>query len=243
MGRADPAPEGRDGRFVSNPNSRGDVYADQLAGRRVPNKEQVDRRAQNLLSMWAVWDEFRLIQPNADGFTIEKRTNRRAAGSLPGQANGHRDWSLQAMYQVDWGVAIRNFWQSYPASLEVRNAGSEAAELRAWLWSPDAPAMDLRHYDTKAHGLEEVYEDVQPGLSTPHGIARTSELMLLPSAGVPSKEETVKMAHASAQPPLLVCTPKHMQSVQAFGIWGLEDRTTPPNRRSRSGWRPRSTIT
>jgi hypothetical protein len=220
---------GRGGRFVAGPSGR-DVYPDQIAGKRVPNQQQVNTRGQNLLSKWAVWDDFRLIQPNADGFTIEKRTNPQSAW-LPAGA-GKRASGLVFVGDVTGGlgVAVRNFWQSYPVSLEIRKAGSEVAELRAWLWSPDAPAMDLRHYDTVAHGLEEVYEDVQPGFSTPNGIARTSELTLYPSAAVPVKEDTVKQAQANAQPPLLVCTPQYLHAVQAFGIWSVEDRSTPLKR-------------
>ena len=67
--------------------------------------------------------------------------------------------------------------------------------------------MDLRHYDTKAHGLEASYEDVQEGMSTPYGIARTSELMLWPSGNVPAKPATAAMAQAGAVPPMLVATP------------------------------------
>ena len=87
--------------------------------------------------------------------------------------------------------------------------------------------MDLRHYDIVAHGLEEVYEDVQEGFSTANGIARTSELTLFPTTGVPSKEETAAYAKTAARPPLLVCTPQYLNSVRAFGYWGVEDRSTP----------------
>ncbi|MBN1973452.1 MAG: hypothetical protein JW787_07415 [Sedimentisphaerales bacterium] len=235
---------GRDGRFIARPfnsaaqpnqvrgrQSQGvDVYPDQINGKRVPNKEELDSRGQNLLEKWAVWDDFRLLQPNADGFTIEKRTNPDSCW-LPSGA-GHRASGLVFAGDVSGGLAagLKDFWQSYPSSLEVRRASSESAELRVWMWSPDAPAMDLRHYDTIAHGLEEVYEDVQEGLSTPNGIARTNELTLFPTVGVPSKEETAAYSKIAGQPPLLVCTPKYLNSVQAFGIWGLEDRSTPVKR-------------
>jgi hypothetical protein len=96
-----------------------------------------------------------------------------------------------------------------------------------WLWSPDAPTMDLRHYDTKAHDLDSSYEDVQPGFSTPHGIARTSELMLYPSASVPAREDSVRHARIASEPPLLVCTPEYLHSLRVFGIWSLPSRTTP----------------
>jgi hypothetical protein len=127
-------------------------------------------------------------------------------------------------------ASLKNFWQSYPTSLEVQKASSGAAELIVWMWSPEAPGMDMRHYDTRPHGLEAVYEDVQPGFSTSHGVARTNELTLFATAAVLSKEETAKMALAGAEPPLLVCAPQYLHSALAFGVWGPEDRSTPVKR-------------
>src|SRR5262249_31967355 len=122
------------------------------------------------------------------------------------------------------------FWQSYPASLEVRKTTSDAADLCIWLWSPDAAAMDLRHYDTRAHDLDSSYEDVQPGFSTAHGIARTSEMTLFPSAGIVAKEDVVKQASLAQSPPLLVATAEHLHSTSVFGIWSLPDRSTAAKR-------------
>ncbi len=101
------------------------------------------------------------------------------------------------------------------------------AALTVWLWSPDAPAMDLRHYDTKAHDLDSSYEDVQPGFSTPHGVGRTSEMMLFPSVDVPARETTAHQAEQGQEPPLLVASPAHIHSTGVFGIWSLPDRSTP----------------
>lgn len=221
---------GRGGRFVGDPNGGADVYPTQIEGQRVPNKEQLNARGQGLLADWAVWDDFKLSQPNADGFTLVKRTNPQSAW-IPSGA-GRRASGMVFAGDVSGGLAVslKNFWQSHPASLEVRKASSGAAELCVWLWSPDGPAMDMRHYDTRPHGLEAVYEDVQPGFSTAHGVARTSELTLFATAAVPTKDVTAKMAKTGAQPPLLVCVPEYLQSAQAFGIWGLEDRSTPVKR-------------
>ena len=218
---------GRGGRFVADPATGADVYPVQVDGKRVQNREQFNSRGQGLLADWAVWEDFKLVQPNADGFTIVKRTS---ADSTWLFANaGKRASGLVFVGDVSGGlgVSLKDFWQSYPASLEVRHAGAGDAELTVWLWSPDAAAMDLRHYDTRAHGLESVYEDVQPGFSTATGVARTSELTLFPTAGVPTKDETVKFAQSGAAPPLLVCTPQYLQASQAFGLWGLEDKSTP----------------
>jgi hypothetical protein len=234
--------KGRDGRFVADPSpvegqptpqagragSRGpDVYPRQLQGQRVPNSADVDAASQSRLADWAVWDAFKLVQPNADGFTVVKRTNDQSAW-LPAGA-GKRASGLVFVGDVTGGLAIglKNFWQSYPASLEIQNASTPEARLTAWIWSPDAPAMDMRHYDTRAHGLESVYEDVQPGMSIPLGVARTSELMLFATPNVPQKPATVGMARATAAPPVLLPTPQYLHGAQAFGLWGLEDRSTP----------------
>jgi exo-rhamnogalacturonan lyase-like protein len=221
---------GRGGRFVANPQTSADVYPDQIAGRRVPNKEAYNARGQSLLADWAVWDDFKLIQPNADGFTVLKRANPESAWIPAG--SGKRASGLVFAGDVSGGLAasLKNFWQSYPASLEAQKASGGDAELIVWMWSPEAPGMDMRHYDTRPHGLEAVYEDVQPGFSTAHGVARTSELTLFATAAVPSKEETAKMARAGAEPPLLVCAPQYLHSARAFGVWGLEDHSTPVKR-------------
>ncbi|MBC7857067.1 MAG: hypothetical protein IAF94_26855 [Pirellulaceae bacterium] len=221
---------GRGGRFVADPTGPtpgADVYPDQVAGKRVPNKEQFNERGQTLLSDWAVWDDFKLVQPNADGFTIVKRTNAQSAW-IPAAA-GKRGSGFVFAGDVSGGlgVSLKNFWQSYPAALEVQKASSGLAELTVWMWSPDAPGMDMRHYDTKPHGLDSVYEDVQLGFSTPHGVARTSELTLFPSGSVPGKEDASRMAQVGSQPPMLVATPEYLHSVRAFGIWSLPDRSTP----------------
>ncbi len=222
---------GRQGRFVAYPKADGeskpqDVYPDQIAGKRVPNRNQVTQRGQDLMAQWAVWDSFKLVQPNADGFSILKRTNPQSSW-LPAGA-GRRASGLVFAGDVSGGlgVSIRNFWQSYPASLEVSHASTEEAEILAWLWSPDAPGMDMRHYDTRAHGLEAAYEDVQPGLSTATGVARTSELILFASDGVPQKEELSKEARVGQTPPLAVAMPEYVHSTGVFGIWGLPDRSS-----------------
>ena len=218
---------GRGGRVVTHPDGGQNVYPDQLAGRRVPNVAQYNARGQSLLADWAVWDSFKLVQSNADGFSIVKRTNAQSAW-IPCGA-GKRASGLVFVGDVSGGLgaSVKNFWQSHPASLEVANATGGEAKLRVWLWSPDAPAMDMRHYDTRAHGLEAVYEDVQPGLSTPVGVARTSELTLFPVSAVPTREDTVKLAELGSQPPLLVATPAYLHSVRALGIWSLPDKSTP----------------
>ncbi len=206
------------------------AYADQLAGKRLPNKETYNAAGQKLLTDWASWDSYKLVQYTADGFTIQKRTNPQSCWLDAGA--GRRASGLAFAGDVSGGLAVglKNFWQSYPSSLEIQGMTTNSAQLHVWFWSPDAAAMDLRHYDTKAHDLDSSYEDVQEGFSTAHGVARTSELTIFPSADVPAREVTAHQARQSRQAPLLAVAPQHLYAAKVFGIWGLPDRSTPARR-------------
>ncbi|MDR0353984.1 MAG: Tat pathway signal sequence domain protein [Opitutaceae bacterium] len=183
----------------------------------------------------AVWDDFKLVQPNPRGFNIVKRTNRWStwiASAAGARAGGY---VFAGDLGGGLGVGIKDFWQSYPVSLEVRRASTAAAQLTAWLWSPDAQEMDMRHYDIRGHTLRASYEDVQPGMSTAYGVARTSELMLFPSAALPSRAAAAADARAGAALPLLVSTPEYMHSAKVFGVWSLPDRSTAFKRQVEDG--------
>ncbi|GGK77644.1 hypothetical protein GCM10011405_26770 [Rufibacter glacialis] len=202
------------------------VFPNQVAGKRIANQEQFAEPEQKLIQDFPVWNDYKLVQNNADGFNIQKRTNSQSTW-LDASA-GKRASGLAFVGDVQGGLAVglKDFWQSYPAALEVRNAAKGVADLKVWLWSPYAEAMDMRHYDTLAHGLEATYEDVQEGFSTPYGIARTSELTLFARAEVPSHEELSGFTSLSRQTPLLVSTPEYLHSVNTFGVWSLPDRST-----------------
>jgi hypothetical protein len=175
----------------------------------------------------AVWDDFKLSQPNPDGFTIVKRTNPKSTWLF--SAAGQRSAGLAYVGDLKGGLglSVKNFWQSSPAELEVDHASTPNAQLIAWLWSPDGPQMDMRHYDVVAHGLNASYEDVQPGLSTAYGVARTSDLTLFPQGAVPTRPATVALAKAGTERPLLAATPEYVHSTGVFGAWSLPDRSTP----------------
>ncbi|SDJ90280.1 hypothetical protein SAMN05421823_101376 [Catalinimonas alkaloidigena] len=207
------------------------VFPDQEAGRRVADQEAFDERLQPLIRDLPFWNDYKLVQNTADGFFVQKRTNPQS--TWLDAAAGTRATGLAFVGDVSGGLAVgvKDFWQSHPAALEIRDAARPEATLHAWLWSPyAADAMDMRHYDTTAHGLLATYEDVQPGLSTPYGIARTSELTLFASAAVPSHDVLSQQARQSSQPPLLVTTPAYVHAIDVFGVWSLPDRSTPGKR-------------
>ncbi len=210
---------GADGGLWSEPLQPGGGHATQEAGEPFTGRRGF---AQN-----AVWDDFKLAQPNPDGFTIVKRTNPKSTWLFSAAGRRAPGFAFVGDLSGGLGLSVKNFWQSYPASLEVRHASGAAAELIAWLWSPDGPEMDMRHYDIVAHGLLTSYEDVQPGLSRAYGVARTSELTLYPARALPARTATVAMAKTGTELPLLACTPDYLHSTGVFGVWSLPDRSTP----------------
>ncbi|MBR0243753.1 MAG: hypothetical protein IJQ38_04135 [Bacteroidaceae bacterium] len=197
----------------------------QVQGKRIPEPSFFDEKNQDLLRHWAKWNTYRISQPNDQGYSIQKRAhqNNQWVGTHTGQrADGY---AFLGDVSGGLGLSLKDFWQSYPASMQVDSATHDVAYLTAYLWSPDAGPMDLRHYDDVAHDLNASYEDVQQGMSTPYGIARTSTLTLIPERAYPGKAAIARRARQQAEDAPLICTPEYLHSRRAFGIWSLPDRS------------------
>lgn len=200
----------------------------QLAGEKLPGIEELP--SPEITRQMPLWSDYKVVQASADGFSLQKRTNAQSAW-IPAAA-GRR--AMGAAFAGDAtggiGIAMRDFWQLFPAALEINDAAAATARVTAWFWSPDAPAMDLRHYDTEGHGLDATYEDYEAGHSSAHGVARTHELTVRAFAQVPRGEDLLALATSTAAPPRLVCPPDYYHSVHIFGEWSLIDRASPARR-------------
>lgn len=197
----------------------------QMMGKRIPEHTFFDQKGQFLIEKWAKWDGYRLSQLTDNSFSIRKKTqeDRPWIGTYTGSRSG--GYVFAGDVSGGLGVSLKDFWQAYPSSLEVSGARSDEATITVWLWSPESEPMDLRHYDTVAHDLEASYEDVQEGMSTPYGIARTHTLTLVPQAAYPGKEgilATTTLLKADSQ---MLPEPKYLHDAHAFGIWSLPDRS------------------
>lgn len=195
------------------------LQAEQMEGKRIPDYEAFDEKNRPLLDHWAQWDGYRLSQLTDNAWSIRKR----ATSESPwiGTLTGTRSPGFAFVGDVSGGIGVclKDFWQSYPSTMEVSKARSREAELTMWLWSPEAEAMNLCHYDTIAHNLLASYEDVQEGMSTPYGIARTSELTLTAYDAYPGRES---LRHQTSDIiPRLLPTPAYLHEKRAFGIWSL----------------------
>ena len=217
--------DGRRDLRIGDRSVRRNLQQEQMLGQRIPPYDEFDPQNQMLLDHWAKWDGFRLSQLTDNSFSVRKRAT--AASPWIGTFTGFRSPGYAFVGDVSGGIGIglKDFWQSYPSTIEVAQARSSEAEVTMWLWSPEAEPMNLCHYDTVAHGLMASYEDVQQGMSTPYGIARTNVLWIVAKENYKGKADVASTACRLSADARLLPTPEYLHEKRAFGIWSLPKDT------------------
>ncbi|MEK4252455.1 exo-rhamnogalacturonan lyase family protein [Paenibacillus sp. FSL W7-1287] len=208
-------------------------YRDQLKGKLVswdPANEREQQYA-SLLEDAAVWNDFKLVQLNPDSYSISKRTSEGCAWVR--SLYGARARGLLYVGSEAGGIALamKHFWQLCPSGMEVSGLGRDLAEATLWLWSPEAAAMDLRHYDTTTH-VRSSYEGADELRSTPYGIGHTTECQLHLAANTPQQEELEQLARGCEYTPLLVCKEERYVATLVFGRYSLPQYDTERHRQT-----------
>ncbi len=215
----------------------GQAYKDaQVAGRALPPLAGMAKAVQDGLQWIPEWGDFSLAQLSPDGYKLQKRL--RAGRAWIDSNAGTRSKGLLYAGGASGGVALglKDFWQRAPVQLDVRQAATPMAEVTAWMWSPMAPAMDMRSYraedgmdthEKQIAGLNITYEDYEAGWDSAHGVARTSELQLWVLGATPSHAALSTMAEQVANPARLVLDPQRIHQCGVFGDWDPVDAGTP----------------
>ncbi len=183
-----------------------------LVARRNIDLKANDAITQDMIRNIAKWDGFRLSQLSANGYSVRKRAT--SASPWIGTYEGTRHTGQVTVGDSTSSISfsLKDFWESYPSTLQVDNARSDTAIVTISLYSPEAEPYSFEHYDTIAHTLEAAYEDVQPGLSTAWGIGRTSTIFI----GRGENDKDGEMNELQ-----FCCTPEYLHRKRAFGIWSL----------------------
>ncbi|WP_277963120.1 exo-rhamnogalacturonan lyase family protein [Pseudomonas sp. RIT-To-2] len=198
----------------------------QIEGRATPPVAQFAPEVAQRLQYIPAFGSYRLLQAHPDGYQITKRTAQ-GHGWL-NSATGERAAGVGYLGSPGGGVVfgVRNFWQSYPAQLDISDAHTDLAQVTLWLWAAQAAPMDLRFYHDgmgetdfprQREALDITYEDYEPGFGTPLGVARTSEIELQCVAATPSNAQLVDIARRIQDPPLLVADPSRLHRAGVFG--------------------------
>lgn len=207
----------------------------QLNGEATPPVIELPGIIAQQLKYIPAFGDYTLFQGNSEGFSLRKRTGT-GHGWLSA-AQGKRALGTVYLGSPRGGLiaGIRNFWQSFPAQLDIRNAATDTGKLNLWLWAPESAAMDLRFYHDglgeddfakQREALEITYEDYEPGFGTPNGVARTSELVIKAVSATPSREALLKVAQQIQHPATLLTDHAYLKKQEVFGgNWSLTDRS------------------
>ncbi|TEA10715.1 Uncharacterized protein C8034_v008968 [Colletotrichum sidae] len=212
----------------------------QVEGKPLPDPSTWDAELPPESLRWVpVWNDYSLHQLSSDGFKLEKRL--REGHPWIKTASGTRAGGLVYVGGANRGglaLGSRHFWERYPTGIDVRGLGTQDdTKVTLWLYDPKAGPMDLRpyhdglgqeNYDDQLDALKVTYEDWEPGLGSPYGIARTNELVISASDSAPDSTTLSTVAENLRDPPRLIPTPDAIHESGVFGsIWSPKTQITP----------------
>ncbi|MBQ9307686.1 MAG: hypothetical protein IJ229_07160, partial [Clostridia bacterium] len=169
---------------------------------------------------------YRLTQLSADSFHLEKGTREDCC--MIDTHWGHRAPGSMAVAGENGGILVgmQDFWQRFPSELEAEHLSGDTALCTAWFRSPEAGAMDYRHYDVRSYWLSNYEGFPEPGASA-DGIATTSHCSVKLTQTVPSEAQFRAFTLHTKKPAVYVADPSVYHEKRAFGIWSLPADNTP----------------
>ncbi|KAL7413060.1 hypothetical protein BDY24DRAFT_415569 [Mrakia frigida] len=216
------------------------VSGPQFEGTPTPDTSSWPATVTPYLDSLPAWNDFSLVQLDADSFSIWKRVQENRGSWLKHAGFGSRASGLGFVGGAVHGGIIfaeRDFWEMYPRGLDVRKAGSENATVTVWAYSPAGESMDQRHYDNIDHKLDLIYEDNPnpAATSTPVGISRSYEISLIATTATPSRDYLGELSKVVSKPPALFATPEFYQSAKLFGDqWATPNANLPLEKKQSS---------
>ncbi|KAK1961820.1 hypothetical protein LY78DRAFT_280404 [Colletotrichum sublineola] len=204
------------------------VRTDQFEGAELPDPATWDQRVTTRLRWIPTWSDFSLTQLSPDGFTLKKRTKAGQSWvNIPGSTRAGGLAYLGGATKGGLAVGLRNFWKRYPTGIDITNAAAaDKGEITIWIYSPAAPALDIRPYhdglgqDTYAKqldALEITYEDYEPGFNNPYGVGRTNEIFLYGFDSTPNRTLLAHLTEHTNNPPVLYGEPGYLAETKALG--------------------------
>ena len=176
-----------------------------------------------------VWNRYRITQIAHNAYQIQKQTKKECC-FLDIESGDHAAGTMSVTGETGGiMIGIRDFWQRFPTGIEVDRLSKNACCF-AWFYSPQAEAMDYRHYDTRSYQLSN-YEGYPELGATANGIATTNECFVRLTKSVPSDDEFNAFTKRTQKPAVYVADPKTYHEKRAFGYWSLPCKDTQEERK------------
>ncbi|KAF4872796.1 hypotheticall protein [Colletotrichum siamense] len=205
------------------------VRTDQFEGTELADPATWDQRVTTRLHWIPTWSDYSLTQLSPDGFTLKKRTKAGQGWiNIPGGTRAGGLAYLGGATKGGLAVGLRNFWKRYPTGIDITNAATEKGEITIWIYSPNAPPLDLRpfhdglgqeDYADQLDALEITYEDYEPGFNNPYGIARTNEIFLYGFEQTPNRTLLSDLTDHTNNPPVLFGESEYLAETKAIGTY------------------------
>lgn len=199
-----------------------DIYKRQMAEELLVLNEEESLPVNKMLQDVPFWSEYTLYQDSVNHFGIKKKLRGENLCYIDA-LHGNRTVG-GGSFGSEYGsvtVAIRDFWEKYPSGLTFKGLDGDEAECTLWFWSPEAPAMDFRHYATRGYN-QVCYEGYDYKGADPVGIACTNECTITFSEKmIPTDAEVEEFATLVNDPAIYVGSPEFYHDMKAFGYWSL----------------------
>lgn len=198
------------------------AYAQQVAGEIVTLTEENDAMLAHAKEN-AVWNNFQLSQTSLNQYEIRKQTDSDHTFLKVGTGKRSKGLVYAGGSEGGTSIAMSDFWQKYPATLEVTGLTESYTETTAWIWTPDGETMDFRHYSKRDHMLS-AYEGMEEIRSTPVGISNSSRFTLTVFSKNPNRDTLWDLVMDTIESPLVVMEPETYYKTKVFGVWSLPDK-------------------
>lgn len=202
-----------------------DIYMRQMSGDKI-----IDDESENIGSVTGnspCWDSYFLNQDSPLHFRIHKKLpyedvcyidsyhGTRARGAV-GFGNGNASVM----------IGIRDFWQKYPAGLEIKGLSTDMVKAYVWFYSPEAESYDFRHYAKRGYN-QVCYEGYDYKGADPVGIACTSECAIgFDDKLIMDDHILTEFIDRIDHPQVYVADPLFYHEKRAFGYWSLVHKET-----------------
>lgn len=128
----------------------------QFAGTPLPDPSTWPSTISSAYTILPVWSDWQQDQQGPERFVVRKRTDKGSKVIWLPVGEGRRTGGtgfVGGATAGGVGWALREAWQRAWTGADVRGTTGDAADVTIWAYSPRAPALDMRHYDTVAHGV------------------------------------------------------------------------------------------
>ncbi len=199
-----------------------ELYKKSMAGQFLHLDPEKDATALQAAGDIPVWGEYVLHQASDTGFLIQKKIGDEGVCYIDA-LRGNRAKGVVAYGGENGGMILgmRDFWQKYPAAIQVEGLDRLNAVSHLWFYSPFGEAFDFRHYARRGYS-QSYYEGFDTFGATAFGIAVTSECTLAGYRGeIPSEEVLQEFEGELNKEAIYVADPEYYHQHHAFGRWSL----------------------